>query len=86
MSCAPGPTRVIPFDLAQQIGVEYQATSPNLLASYIRILKGESIETAARATSQAFYIIRGSGSSTSPEHGKVECCNIGNQCREEIQS
>lgn len=67
--CCTGPSRVIPFDLAAQIGVEYAATSPNLLASFVRVLKGESVDTSARATSQAFYVIRGSGESSSPEHG-----------------
>lgn len=68
--CLAGPTRVIPFDLASQIGVDYAATSPNLLASFVRIVRGESVETTARATSQAFYVIRGSGESSSPEHGE----------------
>uniref|UniRef100_A0A0G4I7C6 Uncharacterized protein n=1 Tax=Chromera velia CCMP2878 TaxID=1169474 RepID=A0A0G4I7C6_9ALVE len=67
-----GPTRVIPFDLSKQMGLEYTATSPNLLASFIRIAnKGDQIETDAVATSQAFYIIRGSGKSVS-EHGELE--------------
>jgi gentisate 1,2-dioxygenase len=52
--------------------VPYPATSPNLLAAYIRILPGESLETQARATSQAFYVIRGSGVSTSTEHGEIK--------------
>lgn len=29
-----------------------QATSPNLLAAYVRVLPGESVETQACATSQ----------------------------------
>lgn len=32
--------------------MDYAATSPNLLAAYVRIVKGEKIETQARATSQ----------------------------------
>lgn len=65
-----GETRVIPFDLSKEIGTGYTATSPNLLASYLRIKEGESLDTSARATSQAFYIIRGSGS-TKTEHREV---------------
>jgi len=65
-----GPTRVIPFDLRGYIKVEYPATSPNLMASFIRIVKDEKISTDASATSQAFYIIRGVGSSVS-EFGEV---------------
>ncbi|KAM3570513.1 hypothetical protein VYU27_007415, partial [Nannochloropsis oceanica] len=47
-----GPTRILHFDLSAHMGVDYQATSPNLLAAYVRVLKDESIETQACATSQ----------------------------------
>ena len=39
-------------------------------ASFIRILPSETISSQANATSQAFYIIRGSGSSSS-EFGEI---------------
>jgi len=67
-----GPTRIIPFDLHKQLNIEYPATSPNLMASYLRICPGESLDSSAVATSQAFYIIRGKGKSISKEHGDVE--------------
>lgn len=54
-----GPTRIIPFDLRQHLQVEYAATSPNMMASYLRIIPSESLPTQAVATSQAFYVIRG---------------------------
>eukprot|EP01036_Dinobryon_divergens_P045818 gene45818-61240_t len=60
-----GPTRIIPFDLRQQLGVSYPATSPNLMAAFLRICPTESLQTTATATSQAFYVIRGSGVTTS---------------------
>lgn len=50
--------------------IDYPASSPNLLASFIRIVAHEYIDTRANATSQAFYVIRGSGSTTS-EHGEA---------------
>ena len=65
-----GKTRVIPFDLSSMIGGAAPCTSPNLMASYVRVLVGERISTAALATSQAYYVIRGSGATTS-EHGRV---------------
>lgn len=65
-----GPTRIIPFDLSADMDISYPASSPNLLASFIRICPDESIDTAAVATSQAFYVIRGSGKSSS-EHGDI---------------
>lgn len=40
------------------------------MASFLRITIGDTLSTQATATSQAFYIIRGSGSTTS-EHGTV---------------
>lgn len=67
-----GPTRIIPFDLKNEIGTEYPATSPNLMAYFMRILPGEELDTTASATSQAFYVIRGAGTATSGEYGEVE--------------
>merc|ERR1719324_772713 len=66
-----GPTRVIPFDLSKNIGVPYPCSSPNLMASFLRICKGEQLGTSARATSQAFYVIAGKGSSRSDMHGEI---------------
>lgn len=66
-----GPTRVIPFDLSSNIGVPYPASSPNLMASFLRIRKGEQLTTQARATSQAFYVISGKGTSHSDTHGTI---------------
>ena len=57
----PGPTRVIPFDNAVFMDIPYAATSPNLLAAFLKINPGDTLETSATATSQAFYVIRGSG-------------------------
>lgn len=67
-----GPTRIIPFDLSSYMNITYPATSPNLMASFLRLNTGESLETQAIATSQAFYVIRGSGVSRSSEHGEIE--------------
>lgn len=67
-----GATRIIPFDLSTQMNISQACSSPNLLASFIRINPNETIDTDATATSQAFYIIRGSGKSVSAEHGEIE--------------
>jgi gentisate 1,2-dioxygenase len=66
-----GPTRIEYFDLHEDLQVEYTATSPNLLAAFIRVVTGESLQSTALATSQAFYVIRGTGSSES-EFGVTE--------------
>lgn len=65
-----GPTRIIPFDLREQLGVNYRATSPNVMTSFLKICDKETLETEATATSQAFYVIRGSGTSQS-EFGEI---------------
>ncbi len=56
-----GETRIMPFDLSRELGCVWPATSPNLLASFVRVLPGETLSTQALATSQLFYVIRGSG-------------------------
>ena len=66
-----GNSRVIPLDLSSALNTSYKATSPNLLASFITLKKGQPLFTNARATSQAFYILRGAGSTTSEEHGSI---------------
>jgi gentisate 1,2-dioxygenase len=57
------------LDLSTELGpCPWPATSPNLLASFVRVLAGESLEMRARATSSAYFVIRGAGSSAT-EHG-----------------
>lgn len=66
-----GDTRVIPFDLSKQLQTEYAATSPNLMANFIKISAGDMLRTDAAVTSQMFYVIRGSGR-TQMKHGTIE--------------
>jgi gentisate 1,2-dioxygenase len=56
-----GETRIIPLDVSKGLGVPYPATSPGLLANFVRILHNEHIRTCANATSHLFYVIRGNG-------------------------
>src|SRR5579871_4852404 len=57
-----GGTRIVPLDLAGPLKVSGgPATSPALLASFVRILPGEGITTESAATSDLFYVLRGSG-------------------------
>src|SRR5271154_6695366 len=65
-----GETRIIPFDLSQQLHCDSPATGPNVSASYLRICKGESLDTKVNASAQLFYVIRGEGSSDT-EHGTI---------------
>ena len=58
-------TRVVPLDLSAALGITSgPATSPGLLASFVRIAPGDEITTDANATSQLFYVIEGSGTTT----------------------
>ncbi|PJA33322.1 MAG: hypothetical protein CO187_01805, partial [Zetaproteobacteria bacterium CG_4_9_14_3_um_filter_53_7] len=56
-----GETRVIALDLSKELGTPYLATSPNLLASYIRICANEKISTRIAATSEVYFVLRGAG-------------------------
>jgi gentisate 1,2-dioxygenase len=75
-----GNTRVLPFDVSKALDINIDidtpdgngdgdrggpCTSPNLMASFIRIQVGDTIAThVPHATSQAFYVIRGTGTTT----------------------
>lgn len=60
-------TKVIPLDLSEQLSTDYPATTPTLMAHYVHINPAESISTSAKASSQVFYVIRGSGSTETPD-------------------
>jgi gentisate 1,2-dioxygenase len=56
-----GSTRIIPFDLSREMQAPGPATGPALLANFVRIVEGESIETQPNATSELYYVLRGAG-------------------------
>src|ERR1700757_1609971 len=52
------PTGVVPLDLSKELGINTSAaTSPALLANFVRIRAGEQIGTSPNATSQLFYVL-----------------------------
>src|ERR1700757_5181825 len=56
------PTGVIPLDLSRELGIKTgAATSPALLANFLRVRAGEQIDTAVNATSQLYYVLYGRG-------------------------
>ncbi|MEB3226590.1 MAG: hypothetical protein VKJ86_12385 [Synechococcus sp.] len=65
-----GETRIIALDLAEELGTKYPATTPNLLANYIRIKSGEHIKAIATSSSEVFYVMRGAGR-TETEYGTL---------------
>lgn len=56
-----GASAIHPLDLSESLGCEGPATSPGLCANFVHIRSGESLQTAAIATSQLFYVLRGQG-------------------------
>jgi gentisate 1,2-dioxygenase len=57
-----GPTRVVPLDLSGDLGIHSgPATSPALLASFVRICAGDRLTTSPNATSQLYYVLHGRG-------------------------
>ena len=54
-------TGILPFDLSDALGTSSPATSPALLASFIRIAPGDTVETAPVATSELDCVIAGEG-------------------------
>jgi gentisate 1,2-dioxygenase len=58
---ADGPSRVVPLDLSDQLRTDYPATSPALLAAFVRINAGDDLTQRLNATSHLLYCIRGRG-------------------------
>jgi gentisate 1,2-dioxygenase len=57
----PGPTRVVVLDLSDDLVTGYAATGPTLLARFLCIAPGDSLDLAPNATSALFYCLRGRG-------------------------
>ncbi len=57
-------TGIVPLDVSDVLGIEGPATSPALCASFVRILAGESLDTAPVATSELFFVLSGAGTTT----------------------
>jgi len=51
---------VLALDLSTQLQCDYPATSPALLANFVRIING-TVTTSAPATSQVFHVFEGHG-------------------------
>eukprot|EP00465_Bigelowiella_longifila_P004739 CAMPEP_0185259152 /NCGR_PEP_ID=MMETSP1359-20130426/7983_1 /TAXON_ID=552665 /ORGANISM="Bigelowiella longifila, Strain CCMP242" /LENGTH=405 /DNA_ID=CAMNT_0027844953 /DNA_START=44 /DNA_END=1261 /DNA_ORIENTATION=+ len=69
---AANETGVVTADFSSLLGISYPATSPNLLAGFVKVLEGEELDTKAEATSQAFYVVSGSGRSQLQPDGEEE--------------
>ncbi len=63
----PG-TRTVALDLSEALVVDYPATSPALLAAFVVLDPGDTLVTSPDATSELYYCLEGSGSSTFVRH------------------
>lgn len=61
------PTGLIALDRSGALGTAYPATTPLLLARYVVVRAGESLEHRFEATGEIYYVARGQGSSASGE-------------------
>jgi len=55
-----GGTEVLPLDVSAELETPWAATSPALLANFVRLSPGE-LKTSVVATSQLFFVFRGRG-------------------------
>jgi gentisate 1,2-dioxygenase len=60
----PGATGELPLDVSDGLGTTWAATSPALLASFVQVGAGRRLATAPVATSELYYVLHGSGTST----------------------
>ncbi len=67
-----GPTRIVPLDTSAILGCPGPATSPGLCAHFLRIHSGDAVVTDANATSQLFFVMRGSGTSRLAVDGAID--------------
>lgn len=49
------------LDLSEKLGINYKATSPNLLVSFLNIKQNEYLEIKEICTTHVFYVIFGEG-------------------------
>jgi len=60
-----GPSRLVALDLSAELGIDGgAATSPGLLATFVRIESGDQVSTAPNATSELYYVLSGRGFSS----------------------
>jgi gentisate 1,2-dioxygenase len=58
------PTGMIPLDQSSDLTTSYPATTPTLLARYIKIRAGESLRTDFVASGELYYVMHGAGESS----------------------
>lgn len=57
------PTGLVPLDASDVLKTAYPATTPSLLAQYLRLRGGESFVTHQRASGEVYFVMHGAGES-----------------------
>lgn len=57
------PSGLIPLDASDALKTPYPATTPSLLAQYLRLRGGESVNTTNRASGEVYFVMHGAGRS-----------------------
>lgn len=65
------PTGAFALDIADRLASTAPATTPLLLARYLRIRAGERLTLSLRATAAIYYVIRGAGETAQGGNGLV---------------
>jgi len=55
------PSGVVPLDASDALETPYPATTPSLLAQYLRLRAGEQLATRQRASGEVFFVMQGAG-------------------------
>jgi gentisate 1,2-dioxygenase len=58
---AATPSGLIALDLSKTLATPYPATTPFMLARYVRVRKGEALETKFAASGEMWVVLRGQG-------------------------
>jgi gentisate 1,2-dioxygenase len=58
------PTGFITLDASDALETRYPATTPSLLAQYLRLRPGERFATRQRASGEVFFVMQGTGQSS----------------------
>jgi gentisate 1,2-dioxygenase len=62
---AGAATGVVALDLSQHLATNFPATTPTMLARYVRLAPGDRLTTAFKASGEIWYVIVGDGRTSS---------------------
>jgi gentisate 1,2-dioxygenase len=60
---AATPSGLVPLDASDALETSYPATTPSLLAQYLRLRAAERITTRQRASGEVYFVMQGAGQS-----------------------